>query len=337
LLATVVPAVITRSRLTALILVGGAGFVVALWFFALGAIDVGLTQLLVELLTVVALVLILRRLPAAFHRVRRSRQVVTAMIALGVGAAATLVTLAFTGRRDISVVGQYFLDEAYADTGGTNIVNTILVDYRALDTFGELTVIAVAGIVLMGVLAARPILPEITPDLRAWSGTALLREADNTLPIRVVARWAAPVIIVLSVYLLLRGHYEPGGGFIAALVGGTGFALAYLGASSDRKAPVRWPYRALLSTGVVVGVVSGIGGHLVGSFLKPVRFDIPLPWGGDYGFTSALIFDLGVYFAVVAIIIAVLNELGGVRDRPGEIPARAAAPQRSRSQEEVAR
>ena len=323
LLATVVPAVITRSRLTALILVGGAGFVVALWFFALGAIDVGLTQLLVELLTVVALVLILRRLPAVFHRVTRSRQLITATIALAVGALATVVTLAFTGRRDISAAGQYFLDEAYTDTGGTNIVNTILVDYRALDTFGELTVIAVAGIVLMGVLAVRPILPELTPDLRAWAGTALLREADNTLPIRVVARWAAPVIIVLSIYLLLRGHYEPGGGFIAALVGGTGFALAYLGAASDRRAPVRWPYRALLSAGVVVGVVSGIGGYLVGSFLKPVRVDIPLPWGGEYGFTSALIFDLGVYFAVVAIIIAVLNELGGVRDRPGEIPARA--------------
>lgn len=324
LVVTVVPAVLVRSRLAALILVGGAGFVVALWFFALGAIDVGLTQLLVELLTVVALVLILRRLPAVFHRVARSRQLFTAGIALAVGVLATLATLAFTGRRDISAAGQYFLDEAYIDTGGTNIVNTILVDYRALDTFGELTVIAVAGIVLMGVLAVRPILPEHTPDLRAWSGTALLREVDNTLPIRVVARWAAPVIIVLSIYLLLRGHYEPGGGFISALVGGTGFALAYLGAPSDRRAPVSWPYRGLLASGIIVGVVSGIGGFIVGSFLKPVRFDIPLPWGGDYGFTSALIFDLGVYFAVVAIIIALLNELGGVRERPGEVPDRRA-------------
>jgi multicomponent Na+:H+ antiporter subunit A len=323
LVVTVVPAVLTRSRLTALILVGGAGFAVALWFFALGAIDVGLTQLLVELLTVVALVLILRRLPAVFHRVARSRQAVTAVIALGAGVAATLVTLAFTGRRGISDVGQYFLDEAYVDTGGTNVVNTILVDYRALDTLGELTVVAIAGIVLMGVLAGRPILAERTPDLTAWSGTALLREVDNTLPIRVIARWAAPVVIVLSLYLLLRGHYEPGGGFISALVGGTGFALAYLGAPSDRSAPVRWPYRALLSAGVVVGVASGIGGYLVGSFLRPVRFDILLPWGGEYGFTSALIFDLGVYFAVVAVIIAVINELGGVREKPGELTGRA--------------
>ncbi len=312
---TVVPAVLTRSRLTALLLVGGAGFIVALWFFALGAIDVGLTQLLVELLTVVALVLILRRLPAVFHRVARSRQWATAAIAIGAGVLATLATLVFTGRRDISDVGQYFLDEAYVDTGGTNIVNTILVDYRALDTLGELTVIAVAGIVIMGVLRARPLLAERTPDFSRWRGSSLLRSADNTLPIRVVARWAAPVIIVLSVYLLLRGHYEPGGGFISALVGGTGFALAYLGAPSDSRAAVRWPYRGLLSAGVVVGVLTGVGGYLAGSFLRPVRFDIPLPWGGDYGFTSALIFDLGVYFAVVAIIVALLNELGGVRAR----------------------
>lgn len=61
-------------------------------------------------------------------------------------------------------------------------------------------------------------------------------------------------------------------------------------------------------------------GYLAGSFLRPVRFGIPLPWGGEYKFTSALIFDLGVYFAVVAIIIALLNELGGVRQRHGDLP-----------------
>ena len=313
LVITVVPAVITRSRLIALILVGAAGFVVALWFFALGAIDVGVTQLLVELLTVVALVLILRRLPSVFHPVARTRQAVTAAVAVGVGALATVATLAFTGRRDMSPVGQYFLDEAYRDTGGTNVVNTILVDYRALDTFGELTVIAVAGIVLIGILRSRSILPERTPNVEAWANTALARTMDNTLPVRMTARWAAPVIILLSFHLFWRGHYEAGGGFIAALVGATGFALAYLGAPADRGAPVAWPYRGLLAAGVIVGVLSGVGGYAVGSFLKPIRFDIPLPWGGDYGFTSAMVFDLGVYLAVLAIIIAVINELGGVR------------------------
>ena len=138
---------------------------------------------------------------------------------------------------------------------------------------------------------------------------------DNTLPVRIVARWAAPLIILLSFHLFWRGHYEAGGGFIAALVGATGFALAYLGASADRGAPVAWPYRGLLASGVIVAVLSGIGGYVVGSFLKPIRFDIPLPWGGSYGFTSAMVFDLGVYLAVLAIIIAVINELGGVRQR----------------------
>jgi multicomponent Na+:H+ antiporter subunit A len=332
LLVTVLPAVITRQRFTALILVGGAGFVVALWFFALGAIDVGVTQLLVELLTVVALVLILRRLPAVFHSVTRARQALTAAIALGVGVAATAVTLAFTGRRDMSPGGQYFLDEVYVDTGGTNVVNTILVDYRALDTFGELTVIAVAGIVLMGILATRPMLPERTPDLKAWAGTALMRSVDNTLPIRVVARWAAPVIILLSFHLFWRGHYEVGGGFIAALVGATGFALAYLGAPTDRGAPVAWPYRGLLSAGIIVGVASGVGGYAVGSFLRPIRWDIPLPWGGEYAFTSALIFDVGVYLAVLAIIIAVINELGGVRERETKLSTEGVSEQRSKQE-----
>jgi multicomponent Na+:H+ antiporter subunit A len=318
LIVTVVPALITRSRLIALLLVGGAGFVVALWFFVLGAIDVGVTQLLVELPTMVALVLILRRLPSVFHPVARARQVATAVVAVGVGVVATAVTLAFTGRRDISPVGQYFLDEAYRDTGGTNVVNTILVDYRALDTFGELTVIAVAGIVLIGILRSRRMHPEHTPNVAEWAHTALARTMDNTLPVRVMARWAAPVIILLSFHLFWRGHYEAGGGFIAALVGATGFALAYLGAPADRDARVAWPYRGLLSAGVIVAVLSGIWGYAVGSFLKPVRFDIPLPWGGSYGFTSAMVFDLGVYLAVLAIIIAVINELGGVRQRAGQ-------------------
>jgi multicomponent Na+:H+ antiporter subunit A len=312
---TVLPALAARSRLVAVILIGGAGFVVALWFFALGAIDVGLTQLLVELLTVVALVLFLRRLPALFHRVRRSRTAITATIAVVAGLLATIATLALTGRRDLSPAGQAFLERAYVDTGGTNIVNTILVDYRALDTFGELTVVAVAGIVLSAVLAARRLQPERTPEVGARGATALGRATDNTLPVRVVARWAAPVVIALSAYLFLRGHYEPGGGFIAALVGGTGFALAYLGAASDTSAPVRWPYRRLFAAGVVIAALSGLWGLAAGSFLKPVRFDIPLPWGGEYGFTSALVFDLGVYLAVVAIVIALLNEVGGVLGR----------------------
>lgn len=324
---TVIPAMITKSRLVALILVGGAGFVVALWFFALGAIDVGLTQLLVELLTVVALVFILRRLPSQFHVVSRARQVITGIVAVGVGVVATMVTLAFTGRRDMSPVGQYFLDEVYEDTGGFNVVNTILVDYRALDTFGELTVIAVAGIVLIGILGSRPMLAKRRPNLSNWAHTALSRTTDNTLPVRVMARWAAPVIILLSFHLFWRGHYEAGGGFIAALVGATGFALAYLGAPADRSARVAWPYRGLLAGGVIVAVLSGVWGFVVGSFLKPVRFDIPLPWGGEYGFTSALVFDVGVYLAVLAIIIAVLNELGGVRERTSE-PTSQAGPVR---------
>jgi multicomponent Na+:H+ antiporter subunit A len=166
--------------------------------------------------------------------------------------------------------------------------------------------------VLIGILRSRKMLTQPGPDVSAWAGSALARIEDNTLPIRVVARWAAPFIILLSFHLFFRGHYEPGGGFIAGLVGATGFGLAYLGASSDRAAPVKWPYRGLLSAGVIVAVLSGIWGFAAGSFLKPIRFDIPLPWGDSYGFTSAMVFDLGVYLAVLAIIIAVINELGGV-------------------------
>lgn len=303
-------AVRTTSRLTALLLVGATGYVVSIWFITLGAVDVGMTQLLVEILTAVVLVLALRRLPRTFHRARRARVVTSALIALGAGALAFGAAFALTGRRDISDTGRYYLDNTYEDTGGTNIVNTILVDYRALDTLGELTVVAIAALAIIAVLTSRRSLNERIDDFREWSRSALTDHVDNTLPARTLFRWLAPVIGVFSLYLLLRGHYEPGGGFISALVAGTGLCLAYLGAPSDRESPTRLPYRAILAAGVLIATLTGIAGWLQGSFLRPLHVEIPLPSGGSYDFTSTLVFDIGVYLAVVGLVLVALNYLG---------------------------
>src|SRR5699024_4192984 len=128
----VLGATMTRSRLAALVLVGTAGFTTALWLFFLGAFDVALTQLLVEVLTVVVAVLVLRRLPPYFHRVKPNRTALTAVIAIGAGLVAGVAAYTLTGRRKLSTAAEYFLENAPEDTGGGNVVNTILVDYRAL-------------------------------------------------------------------------------------------------------------------------------------------------------------------------------------------------------------
>ncbi|WP_432545761.1 DUF4040 family protein [Kineococcus sp. SYSU DK004] len=303
----VLAAVVVRSRIGALSVVGITGFGVALWFVALGAADVALTQLLVEILTVVAGVLVLRRLPAAFGKVRRARAAGAAVLAVASGAAATVGVLALTGRRELSAAGEWYLREGETETGGTNVVNTILVDFRALDTLGELTVLGLAGVAILVALQARRALPEGEPGLAVGARSPLLGADDNAAPLRVLARAVGPVMVVTSLWFLLRGHNAPGGGFISALVGGAGFALVYLASSTDRGARVKWPYLALIGGGVLVGTATGLAGLADGSFLRPLHAYVL-----GYHFTTALVFDLGVYLAVVGVVLVALNRLGGV-------------------------
>ncbi|WP_017587730.1 DUF4040 family protein [Nocardiopsis ganjiahuensis] len=320
-------AVVTRSRMAGLALVGVAGFTVALWLFFLGAFDVALTQLLVEILTVVIAVLVLRRLPEKFHTVKRSRTVLTAAIAIGAGLSTGAAAYALTGRREISAAGEYFLSNAPDDTGGTNVVNTILVDYRALDTFGELVVLGVAGLIIIAVLHSSGLLPvHASRRVTVAESNAAYSANDNTVLMRTVGRFLMPLLVLWSMYLLLRGHNEPGGGFIAGLVGGSGFALLYLAASSDTRARIRLAYPAIIAAGVLVAAFSGFLGYADGSFLKPLHAEIPLAWGGYFHFTTALIFDVGVYLAVVGVLLTALNELGldqgsGRRAKPREADA----------------
>ncbi|WP_017607355.1 DUF4040 family protein [Nocardiopsis xinjiangensis] len=321
----VLGAALTRSRLAALALIGVAGFTTALWLFFLGAFDVALTQLLVEVLTVVVAVLVLRRLPRTFHPVTRKRSVLTALIAIASGLVAGTAAFAFTGRRELSSAADYFLGNAPEDTGGDNVVNTILVDYRAFDTLGELVVLGVAGLIIIAVLRNSDLLPvhkARKPEVPVTN--PVFESAPNTVLMRTVAKFLLPILVIWSLYLLARGHNEPGGGFIGGLVGGSAFALTYLAASSDAAARIRLAYPAIIGSGVLVALGSGLLGFFEGSFLLPLHAEIPLPGGDYYHFTTALIFDVGVYLAVVGVLLAALNELGlenGGTARPATPPS----------------
>jgi len=143
------------NRMAAAALLGATGFLVAVVFALLGAPDLVLTQLLVETLTVVLVVLVFRRLPQSFHPTspRRRRAGLALGSALGLGAAA--VTWLVAGRRELSEVGAYYLDAGPRDAAGNNVVNTILVDFRALDTLGEITVLAMAAIGVFALVGQR--------------------------------------------------------------------------------------------------------------------------------------------------------------------------------------
>lgn len=298
-------AVLARARIAAVVVTGVVGFAMTAWFFTLGAADVALTQLLVEILTVVVMVLLLRRLPWHFRREPARGKILPALLALGAGGVTTAGVLALTGRRELSPAGEYYVTQGEAETGGANVVNTILVDFRALDTLGELTVLGVAGLAIVVLLRSRRELVPRQPEPAVDADHPLADARANSVFTRTLTRLVGPLTVALSLLLLLRGHQEPGGGFIAALMGGAGFALLYLAAPSDREARIRLPYLVLIGLGVLIAAGTGFAGYTRGAFLTPFSMDL----FGLY-LTSALVFDVGVYLAVIGVVLAALNLLG---------------------------
>lgn len=318
LAVAVLALVVVHDRIAAIGLLGVVGLVVAAWFVRAGAPDLALTQVLVEILTVVVAVLVLRRLPRRFDRGSRGRSAGAAVLAVVAGLAAGAATLVMTGRREISTAGQTLLDQGPDLSGGTNVVNTVLVDFRGLDTLGEAIVLAVAALGLLALLRVDRTPP--APDPAEADDVVLRRTAmdrtgsgslGNATVLIVTARFMGPLVVALSLWLLLRGHYEPGGGFIAALVGGAGVALYQL----PHDVPVRSRLQAvpLVAAGLVVSVASGLLGLLDGSFLRPLRSSVEI--GELYvGLTTSLVFDVGVYLCVLGLVVAAVDRLG--RGRP---------------------
>lgn len=292
----------TRSRLTALVLLTSVGFSTVLWFFVLGASDVALTQLLVEILTVVVIVLVLKRLPRTFDGESTKRRAFALPVALASGAAATMATLTFSGHRELSEAGRFFLESAEELTGGTNVVNTILVDFRALDTLGELVVLAITAVAIAALLNARPLASRrITPV-----ATSVVEDPRrNAVFLGDSGRILVPTMLVISAYALLRGHNAPGGGFISALIGAAAIVLIFLASDNDRVPVLERRYLTIAGSGIIVAVITGLVGLAEGAFLTPLHAEVL-----GMHLTTALVFDVGVYLAVFGVILTAINRLG---------------------------
>lgn len=307
--------VMAKSRLTVVVVVSIAGFGMCLWFYILGAADVANTQLTVEILTVCVLVLILHRLPDHFTPDTRRSHFWSIVLSVAVGVSTMLAVLALTGRREISDVSEYFLRETEELTGGSNIVNVILVEFRAFDTLGELTVLGVAGIAIAVLLSNNRLLA--VHDTHMDKASPLIDSHANSVFLRSTSKLVGPIIVALSILLFFRGHNEAGGGFVAALIASAGFALVYLAAPTNAEAKIRLPYMALIGGGITIAVTTGLLGFIEGSFLKPLDTHI-----FDLHLSTALLFDLGVYLAVIGMILAAFNLLGMPRLNSDEADAR---------------
>ena len=310
-----------RSRLAAIAMLGLAGFTVALWFVLLGAPDLALTQLLVETLSVALFVVVFRRLPSTFPRGGNVRKRFAAVIAVTVGVLVGVGTYLFTGRRGLSDVGARFMAEGEELTGGSNVVNTILVDFRALDTMGEITVLAVAAAAIYSLVRLSPKQPLPEPDAaeRDRGGGMIDSPILHTATLAI-----APVMVAVALWLLLRGHGAVGGGFIGGLAAGAAAVLLYFSRGHQRIwiSPV---LRAvtLVATGLIIAIGHGLAGlAITGAFLDGAEWH--LPFGIHVG--ASIVFDIGVFVVVVGLVVAIVRHLGQDISEPSPDPRRAHLP-----------
>jgi multicomponent K+:H+ antiporter subunit A len=204
-------------------------------------------------------------------------------------------------------ISGFYLGQAVPGGGGRNAVNVILVDFRAFDTLGEITVLAMVG------LAARALLdplvlegPSRDAEGRSWAAER------HPLFLEMLMRPLLPLALLVSVYIFLRGHHLPGGGFVAGLVTGVALILQYL-ASGIAFASARLPQRPSRWLAVGLACAAGVGaaGWWFGApFLTTAHGHVSIPLIGEIELASALAFDLGVYLVVVSVVLMVLAELG---------------------------
>jgi len=300
-----------RQRLVALLLLSVVGLIVSLAFVKFSAPDLALTQLSVEVVTIVLLLLALYFLPAQSpvesSAGRRTRDILLAGTAgLGAGALAWAVLT-----RPYETIAGYFLANSVPGGGGTNVVNVILVDFRGFDTLGEITVLAIAAIGIYAMLEGlRLTAPESDADGRRWSW--------DTHPVIMAAfsRLLLPLALLVAIFVLLRGHNLPGGGFIAGLITAVALISQYLAngiAWTQSRMSTDLP--PMIGIGLLLATATGLGSWLFDHpFLTSTFSHVHWPLVGEFEIASAMLFDLGVFMVVVGVTLVILLRLGRLHD-----------------------
>lgn len=306
-LAAVATVALHRRRLVALIVIGAVGLLLALIFVKFSAPDLALTQLSVEVVTIVLLLLALyflpQKAPPDSTHPRRVRDLALATLAGGGAAALTWGILT----RPVETISGYFLANSVPGGGGSNVVNVILVDFRGYDTLGEISVLALAG---LGIYAMLKDLRLPGPDDDAM-GRPWNWDAHPTI-LAALARLLLPLALMVSVFIFLRGHNQPGGGFIAGLVTAVALILQYLSNGVEwTQARLSSNVHPVIGFGLLIATLTGLASLAFGyPFLTSTFTHVHWPIVGEFELASAALFDLGVYLAVVGATLLILVHLG---------------------------
>ncbi|CAN7568476.1 Na+/H+ antiporter subunit A [Arthrobacter sp. LjRoot14] len=345
-------AVRANKRFLAVLMVSVTGYGIALMFALQGAPDLALTQMLVETIILVAFVLAMRSLPAELRdRTGGKYRVIRVIIGAAFGVTMIFVAIYAMGARVATPVALEFPRLAYEGGGGLNIVNVTLVDIRAWDTFGEISVLAlaatgVASLIFVkgrgdGIRASSSV-AEGTVGRRSGAGqssrdsaalalsrkfAASTRDAwlvagrtmapeRRSIIFEVVTRLVFHSMIVFSIYLLLAGHNLPGGGFAGGLTAGLALTIRYLaGGRFELREATPVGAGTLLGIGLATAAASGVVPLLLGGqVFQSAIIELWLPVFGDIKFVTSTIFDIGVYIVVVGLVLDVLRSLGAEID-----------------------
>ncbi len=319
LLIAATGAVVSHShkRLRALIFIGVIGLIVCLAFVQFSAPDLALTQISVEVVTVLLLLLALNLLPKAPPTLSRpARRWRDGALAVTGGVCVGGIAWAMLTRDPGPSIAAYHLANAKSGGGGTNVVNVILVDFRAFDTLGEIIVLGIAGLGIFALLETAAT-GAAGARLRAWREDMPHSPERHPMMLVAASRIILPLSLSVGIYLFLRGHNQPGGGFIAALVVAIAVLVQYLAAGfdwSDARKPVG--EHKLIAWGVLLAVATGLGAMLLGSPFLTSWFDyFHLPLIGTFELASAMLFDAGVFLTVLGAVMMALQELSHIARR----------------------
>ncbi|MGO1063327.1 monovalent cation/H+ antiporter subunit A [Acinetobacter lwoffii] len=302
-----------HERIKAVLISGAVGLVVTMVFIGFSAPDLALTQITVDVVTTVLLLMSLSLLPQLTpYESSPTRRWRDAIIAIGGGLGiAAIAWLIMT--RDHNSISWFFLQQSIPLGGGTNVVNVILVDFRGFDTFGEITVLGIAAI---GVLS-------LMDGMRAHGATITqgltYRFNPSPLMLRITASWILPVALVVSLYIFMRGHNLPGGGFIAGLVTSLALIIQYIAVGQDKTEQLLGAksgrlYEIWIGVGLTIAGLTGVAAWFWSRpFLTSAHIYVSPPIIGEMHLASAALFDVGVYVTVVGATMLMISVLGDSR------------------------
>ncbi|MGP5605490.1 Na+/H+ antiporter subunit A [Corynebacterium casei] len=330
IIAAAVAATITHNRLSGVIIVGITGYSLAFIFALHGAPDLALTQLLVETIIMVLFMLVLRKMPPNTEwRGEPRHNRLRAWLAIAVGLLTIILTMFAVNARTEQSISIHMPDLAQEIGHGANAVNVLLVDIRAWDTFGEITVLVIAATGVASLIYRTQSFtresrrPTLRVTGRRWlaAGVETEQQLNRSLMVDVSTRVLFPSMIALSLYFFFTGHNAPGGGFAGGLVAALALILRYLaGGRAELEEALPIDGGRIMGAGLIFSIAAAIGPMLWGMPpLASAYGSIDIPLVGSVSLPSALVFDLGVYLVVIGLTLHILHSIGGKLDEEEEI------------------